>query len=168
MKLSKNFSLNEFLKSNVAIRKNLSNEPTKDGIKQMQNLCQDLLQPIRNGLGRLRINSGWRSLELNKAIGGAYRVIKGKYMASSQHCRGQAADLKYVDGDGCVDNQQIWDFVLDSELEFDQMINEFDYAWIHISYNKGKNRKQLLEAYKNADGKTKYRKLGTREYKNLI
>jgi zinc D-Ala-D-Ala carboxypeptidase len=89
-------------------------------------------------------------------------------MASSQHCRGQAADLKYVDGDGCVDNQQIWDFVLDSELEFDQMINEFDYAWIHISYNKGKNRKQLLEAYKNADGKTKYRKLGTREYKNLI
>ena len=159
MKLSKNFTLNEFLKSNVATRKGISNEPTAEGIKQMQTLCQSLLQPIRDGLGPLCINSGWRSVALNKALGGAYRIIDGKYKATSQHCKGQAADLKFVDSEGCVDNQQIWDFVLESGLEFDQMINEFDYAWIHISFNKGNNRKQLLEAYRGADGKTKYKKV---------
>ena len=159
MKLSKNFTLYEFLRSNVATRRNISNEATPEGIEQMQILCQNLLQPIRDGLGPLRINSGWRSVELNKALGGAYRIIDGKYKATSQHCKGQAADLKFVDLEGCVDNQQIWDFVLDSGLEFDQMINEFDWTWIHISFNKGKNRKQLLEAYRGADGKTKYKKV---------
>ena len=158
MKLSSNFSLNEFLKSNVATRRNISNEPNAEHIRQMQILCQKLLQPIREGLGPLRINSGFRSESLNKAIGGAYRVVDGKYKATSQHCKGQAADLKFVDTDGCVDNQQIWDFVLESGLEFDQMINEFDWTWIHISFNDGKNRKQLLEAYKGANGRTKYRK----------
>ena len=159
MKLSSNFSLSEFLKSNVATRRNISNEPTKEGIVEMQNLCQNLLQPIRDCLGPLRINSGWRSVELNKAIGGAYRIIDGKYKATSQHCKGQAADLKFLDLEGCVDNEQIWDFVIDSGLEFDQMINEFDWTWIHISFNKGKNRKQLLEAYRGSDGKTKYKKV---------
>lgn len=159
MKLSKNFTLYEFLRSNVATRRNISNEATSEGIEQMKILCESLLQPIRDGLGPLRINSGWRSVELNKALGGAYRVVDGKYKATSQHCKGQAADLKFVDSEGCVDNQQIWDFVLKSGLEFDQMINEFDWTWIHISFNKGKNRKQLLEAYRGADGKTKYRKV---------
>ena len=157
MRLSKNFTLNEFLVSNVATRRNISNQPTKEGIVEMQNLCQFLLQPIRDGLGPLRINSGWRSIDLNKAIGGAYKIVDGEYVASSQHCKGQAADLKYVDSDGCVDNQQIWDFVIESGLEFDQMINEFDWTWIHISFNKGKNRKQLLEAYRGANGRTKYK-----------
>jgi len=159
MKLSKNFTLNEFLTSNIATRRNISNEATSKGIIQMQFLCQHLLQPIRDGLGPLRINSGWRSSELNKAIGGAYKIIDGKYVATSQHCKGQAADLKFVDSDGCVDNRQIWDYVLLSGLEFDQMINEFDYSWIHISFNHGKNRKQLLEAYRGANGKTKYKKV---------
>tara|TARA_B100001094_G_scaffold32716_2_gene27148 strand:- start:4841 stop:5320 length:480 start_codon:yes stop_codon:yes gene_type:complete len=159
MKLSKNFSLNEFLKSNVATRRNISNDATSEGIVQMQILCQELLQPIRDGLGPLRINSGWRSVELNKALGGAYRVIDGKYKATSQHCKGQAADLKYIDTDGHIDNEQIWDYVLSCGLEFDQMINEFDWTWIHISFNKGKNRKQLLEAYRGVDGKTKYKRV---------
>tara|TARA_R110002020_G_scaffold18369_2_gene64215 strand:- start:1651 stop:2148 length:498 start_codon:yes stop_codon:yes gene_type:complete len=165
MRLSKNFTLQEFLKSNVATRKNLSNNPNAEQIRQMQILCQKLLQPIREGLGPLRINSGFRSGELNKAIGGAYKVIDGKYVATSQHCKGQAADLKFVDDDGCVDNQQIWDFVLDSGLEFDQMINEFDWTWIHISFNDGKNRKQLLEAYRGSSGRTKYRK--PQEFKSI-
>ncbi len=159
MKLSKNFSLSEFLKSNVATRRNISNDPTKEGIVEMQNLCQNLLQPLRDCLGPIRVNSGWRSIELNKALGGAYKIIDGKYKATSQHCKGQAADLKFIDSDGHVDNQQIWDCVLGCGLEFDQMINEFDYSWIHISFNKGNNRKQLLEAYRGADGKTKYKKV---------
>ena len=165
MKLSTNFTLNEFLKSNVATRRNISNDPNNEQIRQMQILCQKLLQPIRERLGPLRINSGFRSKELNKAIGGAYRIVDGKYKATSQHCKGQAADLKFVDGDGCVDNQQIWDFVLESGLEFDQMINEFDWTWIHISFNDGKNRKQLLEAYRGSSGRTKYRK--PQEFKSI-
>ena len=75
MKLSKNFSLSEFLKSNVATRRNISNDPTKEGIVEMQNLCQNLLQPLRDCLGPIRVNSGWRSIELNKALGGAYKII---------------------------------------------------------------------------------------------
>ena len=158
MRLSKNFHIKEFLKSNVATRKNLSNEPNKEQVRQMQILCQRLLQPIRDGLGQLRINSGFRSKDLNKALGGAHRVIDGKYVATSQHCKGQAADLKFV-CDGVVDNKQIWDFVLDSGLEFDQMINEFDWTWIHISFNLDNNRNQLLEAYRGSDGRTKYKKV---------
>ena len=165
MKLSTNFTLNEFLKSNVATRRNISNDPNSEQIRQMQILCQKLLQPIRECLGPLRINSGFRSKELNKAIGGAYRIVDGKYKATSQHCKGQAADLKFVDSDGCVDNQQIWDFVLESGLEFDQMINEFDWTWIHISFNDKKNRKQLLEAYRGSSGGTKYRK--PQEFKSI-
>ena len=159
MKLSDNFYLSEFLKSNVATRRNISNDPNSEQIKQMQILCQNLLQPIRDDLGPLRINSGFRSMELNRAIGGAYKIVDGKYKATSQHCKGQAADLKFVDSDGHVDNQQIWECVLNCGLEFDQMINEFDWTWIHISFNEGNNRKQLLEAYRGADGKTKYKRV---------
>ena len=93
MKLSDNFYLSEFLKSNVATRRNISNDPNSEQIKQMQILCQNLLQPIRDDLGPLRINSGFRSMELNRAIGGAYKIVDGKYKATSQHCKGQAADL---------------------------------------------------------------------------
>ena len=56
-------------------------------------------------------------------------------------------------------NKIIWDFVLENDIPFDQMINEFDYAWIHISYNPKGNRCQLLEAYKGSNGKTKYKKV---------
>ena len=159
MRLSKNFHIKEFLKSNVATRKNLSNEPNKEQVRQMQILCQRLLQPIRDGLGQLRINSGFRSKDLNKALGGAHRYINGVYTATSQHCKGQAADLRYIDVNKKLNNKAIWDCVLECGLEFDQMINEFDYAWIHISFNKGNNRKALLEAYKGDDGRTKYKKV---------
>lgn len=156
MNLSENFYLSEFLKSNVAMRKNLSNEPNAHHIEQMQSLCQNLLQPIRDCLGPVGINSGFRSEELNKAIGGAHKYVDGVYTATSQHCRGQAADLKYIDVNKKLNNKAIWDCVLECGLEFDQMINEFDFAWIHISYNKGHNRKALLEAYRGDDGRTKY------------
>jgi zinc D-Ala-D-Ala carboxypeptidase len=159
MKLSENFYLSEFLKSNVAMRKNLSNEPTTHQIGQMKILCEELLQPIRDCLGPIGINSGFRSEELNKALGGAHRYIDGVYTATSQHCKGQAADLRYIDVNKKLNNKAIWDCVLDCGLEFDQMINEFDYAWIHISFNKGHNRNALLEAYRGENGKTKYKRV---------
>tara|TARA_B100000519_G_C14261030_1_gene448066 strand:+ start:21905 stop:22405 length:501 start_codon:yes stop_codon:yes gene_type:complete len=159
MLLSKNFSLKEFLKSNVAKRKGIVLDPPKDHIYNMQKLCMKLLQPVRDELGRpIKINSGWRSIALNKALGGAYKIKDGKYIATSQHCKGQAADLHYVDGKGKANNKLLFDTILDMGLEFDQMINEFDYAWIHISFNEGNNRCKLLEAYKGENGRTAYRK----------
>ena len=58
---------------------------------------------------------------------------------------------------GEMNNKKIYDWVLKSGIEFDQMINEFDFAWIHISLKKGNNRKQVLEAYKDNEGDTAYR-----------
>jgi D-alanyl-D-alanine dipeptidase len=147
MRLSKNFTLHEMTKSNTALRLGIENDPSKDVVRNLQIIVMKILQPLRNRLGPIRINSGYRSVELNKAIGGSSR---------SQHCKGQAVDLNIII-DGKSDNKLIFDTVLEMDLDFDQMINEFDYSWIHISYNKDNNRKQLLEAYKNVNGKTKYK-----------
>lgn len=156
MRLSKSFIISEFLNSNVAKRKGILLDPPNEHIDNMSLLCRNLLQPLRDKLGNpIRINSGYRSIELNKAIGGAYKIIDGKYVPTSQHTKGMAADLKYVEN-GKVNNKKLFDTVLEMGLEFDQMINEFNYSWIHISYNKGNNRKQILEAYKDDNNTTIY------------
>jgi zinc D-Ala-D-Ala carboxypeptidase len=147
MRLSKNFVLSEIIRSNTARRKGISNEPEKEHLANLKTIITELVQPMRDVIGPIRISSGYRSPKLNRAIGGSSR---------SQHCKGQALDLQFWK-DGEMNNQVIYDWVLDSGLEFDQMINEFDFAWIHISFSSGKNRKQVLEAYKNDQGKTAYR-----------
>ena len=147
MKLSKNFSLAEIEHSNTAKRLGIKNEMSEEHLANMQNLIDNLIQPLRDGIGPIRISSGYRSPKLNRAIGGSSR---------SQHCKGEALDLQFWK-DGEMNNKIMYDWILDSCLEFDQMINEFDYAWIHISFSSGKNRKQVLEAYKNDQGKTAYR-----------
>ena len=147
MRLSKNFVLSEITRSNTAKRLGISNEPSKKHLANMQKLITELIQPMRDSIGPIRISSGYRSPQLNRAIGGS---------SKSQHCKGQALDLQFwKDGQMC--NQEIYKWILNSNLQFDQMINEFDFAWIHISFNANKNRKQVLEAYKNDQGKTAYR-----------
>ena len=148
MKLSKNFTLPEIIHSNTAKRLGINNAPNKEHLKNMQVLVRDLIQPIRDALGPIRISSGYRNPELNRAIGGS---------AKSQHCKGEALDLQYW-SKGKMSNKEIYDWVVKSGIEFDQMINEFDYSWIHISLrSNGKNRKQILEAYKDSDGDTAYK-----------
>jgi len=148
MRLSKNFTLSEITKSNTAKRLGIDNAPNQEHLKNMQILIRDLIQPMRDALGPIRISSGYRSPVLNRAIGGSTK---------SQHCKGQALDLQFWEkGEMC--NKKIYDWVLKEGIEFDQMINEFDYAWIHISLRPdGKNRKMVLEAYKDDDGDTAYR-----------
>jgi len=147
MKLSKNFDLNEFRKSITAIRNGIDNEPTKDHIRNIQLLVKFVLQPLRESLQKpIKITSGYRSENLNKFIKGSKK---------SQHCKGMASDIQII-VNGEMKNKEIWDAVLELDLPFDQMINEFDFSWIHISYNHEKNRKQLLEAYKE-NGKTFYK-----------
>ena len=147
MKLSKNFALSEIIHSNTAKRLGIENEPTKAHLQNMQHLIDDLIQPLRSSIGPIRISSGYRNPSLNRAIGGS---------RSSQHCKGQALDIQFWEM-GQMNNKVIYDFILDSNMEFDQMINEFDFAWIHISLKAKGNRRQVLEAFKNKEGYTNYK-----------
>ena len=149
MKLSKNFSLSEITYSSTAKRLGIENAPKKKHLQNIQNLITKVIQPIRDHIGAIRISSGYRSPVLNRAIGGSTK---------SQHCKGEALDLQYWEN-GEMNNKKLYDWIIDNGVEFDQMINEFDYAWIHLSLKEEgkKNRKQVLEAYKDEDGDTKYR-----------
>ena len=147
MRLSKNFVLSEITHSNTAKRLGIDNDPTKKHLQNMQRIVDILLQPLRDALGPIRISSGYRNPSLNRAIGGSPK---------SQHCKGEALDLQFWRG-GEMCNKEIYEWILQSDLEFDQMINEFDFAWIHISLKEKNNRNQVLEAYKDEDNDTKYK-----------
>ena len=147
MRLSKNFVLSEITHSNTAKRLGIDNDPTKKHLQNMQRIVDILLQPLRDALGPIRISSGYRNPSLNRAIGGS---------SKSQHCKGEALDLQFWKG-GEMCNKEIYEWILQSDLEFDQMINEFDFAWIHISLKEKNNRKQVLKAYKDEDNDTKYK-----------
>ena len=147
MRLSKNFVLSEITRSNTAKRLGIDNEPTKKDLENIQRIITNILQPLRNDLGPIRISSGYRNKELNRAIGGSNK---------SQHSKGEALDIQFwKDGEMC--NKEIYDWIIDNAVEFDQMINEFNFSWIHISLKKSNNRREVLEAYKDKDGDTKYR-----------
>ena len=157
MRLSKNFTLKELTRSNTALRLGIDNEPSKEGIYKLTLLATEVLQPLRDCLGALRITSGFRSPELNKAIGGSTK---------SQHCKYEAVDLQYFKR-GKMDNIKIYQALKELGLPFDQVILEFgdatEYidpenpAWIHLSYTINDNRCQELVAYKDINNKTKYR-----------
>tara|TARA_R110001592_G_scaffold29014_4_gene105705 strand:- start:311 stop:778 length:468 start_codon:yes stop_codon:yes gene_type:complete len=147
MRLSKNFVLSEIIRSNTATRLGISNEPTKKHLENMQRIVSNLVQPMRDYLGPIRITSGYRSPALNRAIGGS---------SKSQHCKGEALDLQFWK-DGKMCNKEVYDWIVESGLNFDQMINEFDFSWIHLSLKKKDNRKIVLIAYKDKDGDTAYK-----------
>ena len=147
MRLSKNFTLSEVTRSNTARRLSIDNTPKNHHLKSMQRLITNLIQPMRDALGPIRITSGYRSPELNRAIGGSKK---------SQHSKAEAVDIQFW-SEGQMKNQIIYDWVLKSGIEFDQMINEFNFAWIHISLKQKNNRKEVLEAYKDKDGDTAYK-----------
>jgi hypothetical protein len=149
MQLSKNLSLAEVTRSETAKRKGISNMPTPEHIENFKKLATNIFQPIREHFDKpIFISSGYRSAELNKAIGGSL---------SSQHCSGEAID---IDMDGTdITNKQIFDYIKDN-LTFDQLIWEFgtnsNPDWVHVSFAANRSqRKQILVA-KKVDGKTVY------------
>ncbi len=144
MKLTAHFALAEFTRSESAKRHGVSNEPTPEHLQILIVLCEKVLEPIRMKFGPINISSGYRSKALNHYIGGSL---------NSQHCEAKAADID-MDGMGGPTNKEIFEYIK-NELEFDQLINEFNYSWIHVSYNQGKNRKQILDAFK-VNNKTVY------------
>lgn len=133
-----NFTLSELIHSDTAIKHNINNMPDINSLDCLLNLIFYVLQPLRNKLGKpIIINSGYRNAQVNKLVGG---VVDAHGNPTSQHCKGQAADIK-VTG---MSVRSLIDFIKKSGIEYDQLINEYD-SWVHISFKKGKNRKQYLE-----------------------
>lgn len=135
-KLSAHFTLHELLASQTATRKNITEqfEPPEEIIENLKFLCKSLLEKLRelNGGNPLFISSGYRCPRLNKAVGG---------VKNSQHLQGHAAD---VDFGSKLANKQFFDKIKKSDLDFDQLLNEFGFSWVHISMKKEGNRRQVL------------------------
>ena len=148
MQLSKNFWLSEFTKSDTAIRQVIDNSPEPEHLVALAHLCCAVLQPVRDALGPIKVTSGYRSLALNRAIGGSQ---------GSQHSKGEAADIECF---GPTSNIDLMKWIVQN-CEFDQAIAEFvdpndpKSGWIHVSARVGNNRKQQLRAFKR-NGKTVY------------
>lgn len=148
MNLTANFTLEELIKSETALRHDMDNTPGEAEIANLTALAQNVLQPIRDHFGKgVKVNSGFRHPEVNAKVGGS---------KTSDHCQGQAADIE-IPG---VPNAELAEWIKDN-LEFRQLILEFytpgvpDSGWVHVSYVAGDNKKQVMTATKK-DGKTVY------------
>jgi hypothetical protein len=145
LKISDNVTYRDVTKSTTATKYNISNAPNKEQLDNIILLCNNIIEVLIKNKFKINISSFFRSLELNKKIGGATKPV-------SQHCKGEAVDLT------SVDNASIFNFIKEN-LEFDQLIYEFGNdkqpQWVHISLKKEDNRKQILKIIKE-DGKAKY------------
>ncbi len=148
MNLTKNFTLEEMIKSETALRHDMDNTPGEVEIAALKLLCEKVLQPVRDHFGRgVKVNSGFRHPEVNAKVGGS---------KTSDHCRGQAADIE-IPG---IPNAELAEWIKDN-LDFRQLILEFytpgipDSGWVHVSYVAEDNKKQVMTATKQ-NGKTVY------------
>lgn len=128
----KYFKIEELTRSTTAEKMDIPNVPNEQETKSLVNLVINVLDPVREYIGKpVYVNSGFRSEEVNKAVGG---------VSSSQHRKGQAADITRRNKS---ENKEIFDYIANN-LDFDQLIDEKNYQWIHVSYNRDANRKQIL------------------------
>jgi len=150
MKISDHITYAEAIHSNTAKRKGIDNTPSEAQVLSMKLLAEKIFEPLRKWVGGpIKVNSFFRSVTLNEAIGGA---------ASSQHCKGQAIDIDDVYS--YKTNAEMYKWIQEN-LDYDQMIWEFGTDtqpnWVHISYvSKEENRNKCLKAYKE-NRKTKYK-----------
>ena len=130
----KYFTLKEMIKSDTAIRRRISNIPNEQEKENIYQLVEKILDPLREAYGKpIVVSSGFRCEKLNKAVGGS---------KTSQHKTGQAADIRSLE-DTREENKKLFDLIKELNLPFDQLINEYDYDWVHVSYSD-RNRKQIL------------------------
>lgn len=148
MQLSKNFSLQEMIKSETALRHGMDNTPGTTEIANLVALCEKVLQSVRDHYAKgVKVNSGYRHPEVNAKVGGS---------KTSDHCKGMAADIE-IPG---LSNHELAEWI-SKNLEFTQVILEFytpgvpDSGWVHVSYDPANLKKQELTAVKQ-DGKTVY------------
>tara|TARA_R100000908_G_scaffold33189_1_gene15266 strand:- start:255 stop:737 length:483 start_codon:yes stop_codon:yes gene_type:complete len=149
MNLSRNFTLQELTKSDTAVRLNIDNNPNSDQVEKLKSLCENILQPVRDQFGRVKVTSGFRSPELCVAIGSSL---------TSQHSKAEAVDFEVLG----VDNAEVADWVR-MNCETDQLILEYytpgepNSGWIHASWVPFQPRAQYMRAYRDQDTKkTKY------------
>ena len=147
--ISKHISYKEGVYSNTAIRRGINNDPNDEQLANMELVAEEVFEPLRVYVdGPIKINSFFRSPDLNTAIGGS---------KTSQHCKGLAMDID--DTFGKATNAEMYHFIKE-KLNFDQLIWEFgdddNPDWIHVSYvSPEDNRNRCLKAYRE-NGKTKY------------
>jgi zinc D-Ala-D-Ala carboxypeptidase len=153
MRLSKNFTLIEMTRSEAATRGGFDNTPPPDAVENLRALCTQVLQPLRDAMGRtMRVNSAYRGPDANRAVGGS---------ATSDHCFGRAADIE-VDG---FDNKKLAQKIVDMGLPFKQLILEFyvpgdpNSGWVHVAYDAAAKtpKREVLRAVRQ-NGKTAYLK----------
>lgn len=127
------FSLYELTRSDTADRMRISNNPNHDEIRRLNYLMDNCLDPIREAWGKtIGVNSGYRCRRLNEAVGGA---------PTSQHLKGEAADITTGSMEG---NKRLFELIKTLGVEFDQLIDESGYKWLHISCKEQGNRRQIL------------------------
>ena len=149
MNLTRNFSLQELTKSDTAIRKGIDNNPNADQVEKLKKLCENVLQPVRDHFGRVKVTSGFRSPELCVAIGSS---------VNSQHAKAEACDFEVLG----VDNAEVADWVY-KNCQTDQLILEFytpgepQSGWIHASWVEFQPRAQYLRAYRDENKKVQYK-----------
>lgn len=132
-------------KSATAERKGIDNTPSVQVRANLTALIEKVLDPLREAYGKpIIVTSGYRCERLNKAVGGA---------ASSQHVKGEAADIRSVE-DTPEENKKLYDLIVKLGLPFDQLINEYGYDWVHVSFGS-QHRRQKLKAVKK-NGRTSY------------
>jgi hypothetical protein len=148
MQLTNNFSLKELTTSETATRKGLDNTPNEAVTANLKTLAENILQPVREHYGKsVKVNSGYRSPEVNASVGGS---------KTSDHCKGQAADIEITG----VANGDLAKYIAEN-YKFTQVILEFytqgipDSGWVHVSYDANDLKCQALTAVKK-DGKTVY------------
>lgn len=129
----KYFTIKEMIKSSTATAKRIDNTPNQTVIDSLTKLIEAVLDPLREWYGKpIRVNSGYRCEALNKAVGS-----KAK---NSQHLYGEAADITVGSK---TENEKLFNYIKDN-LPFDQLINESNFSWVHVSYREGRLRKQVL------------------------
>lgn len=129
----KYFTIEEMIKSSAATAKRIDNTPNQTVIDSLTKLIEAVLDPLREWYGKpIRVNSGYRCEALNKAVGS-----KAK---KSQHLYGEAADITVGSK---TENEKLFNYIKDN-LPFDQLIDESNFSWVHVSYREGRLRKQVL------------------------
>lgn len=132
--MGKYFTIKELTKSTTATRLKIDNTPSQEIKENLEALVENILDPLREEYGEpIIVTSGYRCEKLNAAVGG---------VKTSQHRLGQAADIRTV-SDKPESNKKLFDLIISMKLPYDQVIDEYGYDWIHVSYSP-RHRRQIL------------------------
>lgn len=141
----KYFTIKELTKSTTAIKRHIDNTPSKEIERSLTALVEKVLDPLREAYGKpIIVTSGYRCPKLNAIVGST---------PSSQHVKGEAADIKTIE-DTPEENKKLYDLIVKLKLPFDQLINEHNYDWVHVSFGARHRRQKLKAVRKN--GRTVY------------